>query len=132
MIHSEEKRFADMFIRPSRRQRLLYELDHPKKRYRALDRFSHSAEDLICREKVHLNGDAMEQESEFAELLASCRERCLVLSPDQYPEGVCLPLKEAVAYAQLSTEAVLILGSSFAIVYGEAMKGGREKYLLAD
>ncbi len=132
MIRSEEKRFADMFIRPSRRQRLLYELDHPKKRYRALDRFSHAAGDLICVEKIHLKGEAMEQESEFEELLASCRERCLLLSPDRFPDGVCLPLKEAVAYAQLSLEAVLILGSSFAIVYGEPMKGGREKYLLLD
>jgi hypothetical protein len=81
---------------------------------------------------VHPHLIVLYPQSEFAELLASCRERCLVLSPDSYPEGVCLPLKEAVAYAQLSTEAVLILGSSFAIVYGEAMKGGRQKYLLAD
>jgi len=40
-----------------------------------------------------------------------------------------LSLKDAVRYASMSTDAALIIGSNFAVVYGEAMKGGRDKFL---
>lgn len=43
-----------------------------------------------------------------------------------------LPLETAVRMAAMSTDSVLILGSGFAVVFGEAEKGGREKYLLCE
>ena len=34
--------------------------------------------------------------------------------------------------AVISLDAVLVIGSTFALVYGEPVKGGREKYLLSE
>ena len=41
-------------------------------------------------------------------------------------------IKEALDKAVLCQDALLILGSDFAIIFTEPMKGGTEKYLLSD
>ncbi len=41
-------------------------------------------------------------------------------------------LSDAVKEAVMSLDAVLIMGSTFAIVFGEPMKGGRGKFLLSE
>ena len=132
MAVPEEEYFVNTFIRKERRDRLRHELNDPKKRHRALDRFSHGTGNLILREKIRLEGETMEKEKRFTEFIAAHAESCRVLSSDSLMEGEIMPLREAIGYAYAAMEAVLILGSSFAIIYGEAMKGGREKYLLAE
>ena len=39
---------------------------------------------------------------------------------------------EAVEMAVTSLDAFLVLGDGFAIVFGEPVKGGREKYLVVE
>ena len=65
-------------------------------------------------------------------LLEHSVEPCFVLSPDSFLDEQILPLKDAVHQAILCPDAVLIIGSTFAVVFGEPMKGGRGKFLLSE
>ena len=40
--------------------------------------------------------------------------------------------KDAVSLAAAFYDAVIIIGSTFAIIFGEPMKGSRDKYLLSE
>ncbi len=126
------ERFVRSFIKKSRRERLLYELTTPEKRYRGLDRFCHQSKDLIDPKKVILSGDDMERSPEFLRFVREHDETCLVLSPDFYPNGRSMPLSDATEQALMCPDAVLVIGGTFAVIFGEAMKGGREKYLLSE
>ncbi len=57
MDTTAEERFVNSFIRKERRRRLLYELSTPKKRYAAVDRFCHQAEELLVPAKIALRGE---------------------------------------------------------------------------
>jgi hypothetical protein len=59
-------------------------------------------------------------------------EICFVLSPDFYMDEQFLPFRDAVDQAIICLDAILIIGSSFAVVFGEPMKGGRGKFLLSE
>ncbi|MBR2743368.1 MAG: hypothetical protein IKD89_07240 [Clostridia bacterium] len=132
MDYTSEERFVRSFIKKERRERLLYEFTTPEKRYDAVDRFCHSAGKLIDPRKIAVKGDGMDRSAAFREFVANHDELCLVLSPDFYMDEQFLPLETAVRMAAMSTDSVLILGSGFAVVFGEAEKGGREKYLLCE
>ena len=128
--------FVRTFLRRERRDRLLYELSNPKKRYRALDRFCHGAEELIDPAKITLRLRDKRFETWEAFLRFAAKrpkaELCRVLSPDPALDGLLLPLSEAAALAALGCDAAIIVGpgAEFAVVFGEAMKGGRGKYFL--
>ena len=47
-------------------------------------------------------------------------------------DGRTLQTKDAVSLAAAFYDAVIIIGSTFAIIFGEPMKGGRDKYLLSE
>ena len=57
-------------------------------------------------------------------------ETCCILSPDFSLDGRKENLSAALNLASACFDAVIILGDSFAIAYGEVMKGGRGKFLL--
>ena len=99
-----EEYFAAVYLRKDRRERLLHELTNPKKRDRGLDRFCHHA----------APGD------------------CLALSPDPSLDGQTLPFPETAALAFCITDASILLGNGFALVTGEAEKGGRGHFLLVE
>lgn len=132
MDYSAEKHFVQTFIRKSRRERLLYELTTPKKRVDGVSRFCHQAREFLDPEKILLEGEDLERRPEFAQFIRRHDELCLVLSLDFWQDEQYLPLKDAVVQAIVSMDAVLILGSTFAVVFAEPMKGGREKYLLSE
>lgn len=132
MDGAAELRFAESFIRKNRRERLLYELTTPEKRYDGLSRFCHQAEEFLDPSKIIMEGEDLERRTEFERFLRQHDELCLVLSPELAPDGIELPLRDAVAEALLCFDAVLILGSGFAVIFGEVMKGGRGKYLLSE
>ena len=132
MDYSQERRFVESFIVKNRRERLLYQLTTPEKRYEGVSRFCHRAKDLLDPKKIIMEGEDLERRPEFESFLAAHDELCLVLSPDFYVDEQFLPLKEAVKQALLSFDAVLIMGDGFAVVFGEVMKGGRGKYLLSE
>ena len=82
--------------------------------------------------KVLMKGEDLDRRPEFVRFVQQHDEVCLVLSPDSFLNEQVLPLAEAAAEASMCPDAVLIIGSTFAIVFGEPMKGGRDKYLLSE
>ena len=130
--YSMERHFVRTFIRKTRRERLLFQLTTPQRRYEALDRFCHQAGDLIDHSKILMEGEDLERRPEFKEFVRKHDEPCLVLSPEFWMDEQFLFLKDAVDQAAMSLDAVLVIGSSFAMIYGEPVKGGREKYLLSE
>ncbi|MCR4963504.1 MAG: hypothetical protein K6B40_06480 [Firmicutes bacterium] len=132
MDYTAEHHFVQAFIRKSRRERLLYELTAPKKRYDGISRFCHQAKELLDPAKIIMEGEDMDRRPEFARFVRQHEEVCLLLSPDSFLDGQYLPLAEAVNRAILCPDAVLILGGAFAVVFGEPMKGGRGKFLLSE
>ena len=132
MDYSEEKNFVRSFILKERRDRLLYELTTPDKRYDGVSRFCHQAEDFLDRSKIRLSGDDLERNPDFRRFIHLHNEPCHILSSDYALNEKNVVLKDAVCQAAASPEAVLILGSTFAVVFTEAMKGSRGKYLLCE
>ncbi len=132
MDHSAEERFIKNFIKKRYRERLLFELITPKKRYAGLDRFFHQASELIDPVKIYLEGDDLERRPEFREFCKKHQGLCRVLSPEFYWDETEASLDEAVNMAVMSLDAFLVLGDGFAIVFGEPVKGGREKYLVVE
>ncbi len=132
MDYSIERRFVQSFIRKSRRERLLHELTTPTKRYDGVSRFCHQAKDLLEPSRIIMEGEDIDRRSEFKRFVQEHDEICFVLSPDFYIDEQFLPLSDAVKEAVMSLDAVLIMGSTFAIVFGEPMKGGRGKFLLSE
>ena len=132
MDYSEEKHFVRSFIRKERRDRLLYELTTPDKRYDGVSRFCHQAEDFLDRSEIRLSGDDLERNPDFRRFVILHNEPCYILSSDYALNEKNVVLQDAVCQAAASLEAVLILGSTFAVVFTEAMKGSRGKYLLCE
>ncbi len=129
MEYAEEKRFIRSFIQKNRQERLLHELTSPKKRTAGIMRFCHTAEDLLDPSKIRMKGGDLERRPEFAEFIRTHDEVCRVFSDGLWLDGY-LPLKQAVAEAAFCAGAVLILGDGFAVVFTEAVQGGRDRYLL--
>ena len=132
MDYSNEKRFVQAFIRKDRRERLLYELTTPEKRYDGISRFCHQAKQLLDPSKIVMEGEDLDRSPGFERFVKLHDEICSVLSPGSCMEERTLPLKDAVREAVLSPDAVVIIGSAFAVVFGEPMKGGRGKFLLSE
>ena len=132
MDYSAEERFIKNYIKKRYRERLLSELTTPKKRHTGLDRFCHQTSDLIDPAKIYLEGDDLERLPEFKEFCKKHQSLCRVLSPEFYWEETEVSLDEAVKMATMSLDAFLVPGDGFAIVFGEPVKGGREKYLVVE
>ncbi len=125
-----EEVFVKSFIRKSRQDRLLFELSSPSRRRGCLERFCHHAKDLVDQSKVRLEGQDLEFRPEFKDFVKKHPGTCLVISPDPNLDGLSLPLGKAVEPASMGCDAAIIIGGDFAIVFGEAEKGGRVKLLL--
>ncbi len=132
MDYSNEQHFVQAFIRKNRRDRLLYELTTPEKRYEGVSRFCHRAKDLLEPSKIIMEGEDINRRPEFEQFVRQHDEICFVLSPDFYMDEQFLPFRDAVDQAIICLDAILIIGSSFAVVFGEPMKGGRGKFLLSE
>ena len=132
MDYSKEQHFVQAFIRRDRRERLLYEFTTPKKRYDGVSRFCHQAEELIDPSKIIMEGEDLDRRPEFDRFIQQHDEICLVLSPDSSMDDKFFTLRDAVDQAIMCLDAVIIIGSSFAVVFSEPMKGGRGKFLLSE
>ena len=128
---SAEEYFALTFIRKERRDRILMELTKPKRRYKGLDRFCHQSGDLVDPGKILMQGEDLERREDFASFVKKHDETCALLSPEPAVDGLELPFDEAVRIAVMCPDAVIIVGSTFAVVYGESYRQ-REKFLLAE
>ena len=128
---NNEEAFVQKYIVKNRRERLLFELVSPKRRYMALSRFCHQAEDLLDPDRIVLAGSNLENEPEFIMFVRNHNEECEVLSPDSLIDGMRAKLKDAVREASMSSDAAVIIGSGFAVVFSEAYMT-RKKYLLSE
>lgn len=124
--------FVNTYIRNERRRRLLYELTEPKKQYDGLSRFCHSSASLLNPKKIVLRSTSLEHDPEFLRFLSERDEPVRILSPDASINETTEPLKEGVIKAVMCLDAAILLGSTFAIVFGEAEQGGRDGYLLLE
>lgn len=131
MDYRAERFFVSSFIRKDRRERLLFQLTSPSRRQEGISRFCHQASDLIDPSKILFKGKDLERQKAFTDFANGHKETCLCLSPDPCLHGRSLPFAEAADLAFTGCDAALVIGSSFALVVGEAVKGGREKYLLS-
>ena len=132
MDYSREQSFVQKFIRKDRRRRILYELTTPEKRYEGISRFCHQAEELLQQSKIVMEGDDIVRSPEFKRFVKQNDEVCFIMSPYSFIDGQFLSLKEAVSEAVMCPDAVVICGSTFAVVFGEPMKGDRGIFLLTD
>ncbi|MBQ4303206.1 MAG: hypothetical protein IIU47_03730 [Lachnospiraceae bacterium] len=131
MDYRAERFFVSSFIRKDRRERLLLQLTSPSRRYEGISRFCLQASDLIDSSRIFLEGKDLERQKAFTDFANGHRETCLCLSPDPCLHERVLLFAEAADIAFMGCDAALVIGSSFALVVGEAVKGGREKYLLS-
>ena len=122
--------FVNAFIAKNRRERVFYELMTPKKRYRGISRFCHGARALLDPARIVLEGEDLERLPAFGRFVRDHAGPCLALSPFDGMNGRFETLSDAVEAALVCPDAVLILGSGFAVVFGEPEKGGRDKILL--
>ena len=131
MFQDEINAFVETFLRRERRDRMRYLLGNPRKRRAGLDRFCHETMDLIDPKKILFEGADLERREEFRRFLSARGGTVIVFSPDVCPEGERMSVEDALALALTGLDAVLILGEGYAVVFGEPMKGGRDKVLLA-
>lgn len=125
-----EVSFVNRYVLKSRRERLLYELSTPSKCRDALSRFCHQASQLLDPARIRMQGEDLDRSAPFLSFVRDHDGLCLVLSPDCYPDGEQMMLHDALSWAVSWPDAVLILGNGLAVVFGEAFKGGRGKFLL--
>ncbi len=79
-----------------------------------------------------MEGEDLDRRPEFECFVRQHDEICFVLSPCFYTDEQFLPLRDAVQKAVICLDAVIIMGSTFAVVFGEPTKCGRGKYLLSE
>ena len=132
MENTAEQYFVQTYIKKNRRDRLFFELSAEKRRYDGLSRFCHQAGELLDPVKIIAAGDDLERRPEFLRFVKQHDETCYVISPDHEMDGRTLETKDAVSLAAAFYDAVVIIGSTFAIVFGEPVKGGRDKFLLSE
>ena len=132
MEHTAERYFIQTFIRKSRRDRLLFELTTATRRYDGLSRFCHQSEELLDPAGIVLSGSDLECRPEFRRFTEQHNETCLLLSPDPEMDNRTMRLLDAIKIAAGFHDAVIIIGSTFAVVFGEPVKGGRDKFLLSE
>lgn len=122
--------FVRTFIIKEKQERLLHELNHPQKRYRAIDRFSHTSSLLLKPSKIILKDQSLQDLKEFRQFMKKHDTDCLILSADPFLNEKTMPFAEAVQVSSASSECAVIIGNCFACVYGEYTRNGREEYLL--
>ena len=130
MDERKEKHFIEHFITKSRQDRLLYELFSPKKRNEGIERFCHQADNFLEPGKIRIKDSNLEHLPAFLKFVQEHDESVYVLSPDPVLNEQVISLTIAVDEAAANSDAVILLGDTFAIVFAEAEKSGRDKYLL--
>ncbi|MDO4415473.1 MAG: hypothetical protein Q4C20_10350 [Erysipelotrichaceae bacterium] len=124
--------FVRTYIIREKQERLLHELNHPAKRPRAIDRFSHTSSLLLKPSKIIMKDENLSHLTEFRQFMKQHDTDCLILSADSFLNEKTMRFSEAVQYASASGECAVIIGDTFACVYGEYTPNGRDEYLLCE
>lgn len=131
-MHTEkETLFVKQFIIKDRRDRLLHELTHPKKRQNALSRFCHSTEDMIDARTVFQCGTDVSRETIIKFLCENnSGNTCYVMAYLPELDGVECSIEEAVNKVIGNGMAAIILADCAAFIETEQAQGAAIKYLL--
>lgn len=112
------------FLSPSTKERIIYELSSPKKRIKAFERFSHSAEAIIRAEYIYYKGGAI-NDTIKSEIKKSLSE-CMVLS-FEFQQGRSMSIEEAFDYLNDKCIFAIIVIENWLIIKPE-YEGGEELF----
>ena len=112
------------FLSPSTKERIIYELSSPKKRIKAFERFSHSAEAIIRAEYIYYKGGAI-NDTIKSEIKKSVSE-CMVLS-FEFQQGRSMSIEEAFDYLNDKCIFAIIVIENWLIIKPE-YEGGEELF----
>lgn len=113
--------FVENFIVKSRKSRLLYELQNPRKRRNGISRFCHDAENLLDMRKICPIQD-------FERLLGN--PECDIIAYQSELDNLHCNLKQALKLVLGNGMAAVIIGKDFAIVETEQIQGTPVRYFL--
>ncbi|MBR0152939.1 MAG: hypothetical protein IJM26_04065 [Lachnospiraceae bacterium] len=125
-----EEYFISSFVKKSRRKRLSFELQTPGKRYEGISRFCHQSEEFLDPAFIRMQGVDLLNQPGFEEFRRGREDLCLLLTPAFWQDEIFLPFEEALEMAANELDAVVLIAASFAMVFSEVGREGREKYLL--
>lgn len=115
MDFNTETEFIKKYIKKEHQERLLFELQSPKKREKALFRFAHSSQEILkeCFVKSMTIPD-------FKNLpfKVDFYEKCYIVSGGEN-DGVTLPLIDAIEFCKQSYMIVILITSKIVIVKEE-------------
>ena len=118
-------------IRSSKAERILFELNHERTRYRGLSRFCHESENLLRTSAIVHSGTNLYRNSAVTSFFSHHPDPVMILSPDPEIDQTICSLSQAIAIVSMCLDACIIIGKGFCFVQSEVYRQGQNKYLLA-
>ena len=115
------------FLSPPLRERIMYELSSPKKRIKALERFSHNLDLVIRSDYIYYKGKSINDTIKI-EIKKSAPE-CIVLSLE-YQQGKKMLIEEAFDYLSYECTVVIVVIGNWLIIKPEYESGEELFYVL--
>ena len=104
------------FLASSAKERIIHEFSSPKKRIKAIDRFSHNVDSIINANKLYFKGNGID-ETIKKEIKSSTTEG-VVLS-FKYPNGEKMSIDDAFDYLDEECSVVLVIMGKWFIIKPE-------------
>ena len=124
MNKQKEENFIKKYVQKNRQERLRFELTNEKKRKSALDRFSHSALEIIDKSKIIAEMQKVNDEMLIKHLSSNDN---YVLS-GKYIDGLDMSSKAALQEINEEFGPVIVISSKCAIIKTEGY--GNKTYIL--
>lgn len=129
----KEKCFCDNFIKENVKSRMFCELENPKKRNLAIDKFCHKIDNIINPSTILLKDSKLQKNDLLKEIYKiSSSKTGYIISDKNDLDGVELPLETAAEeFLNLYFGAVIIVDERTAILKDEpSYKNSTNKYIL--
>lgn len=127
MIKKLENEFINLFISKDYKERLLYELNSPKKRTVGLDRFCHDFKKMISKQ-VSVKYNKILTEKELSLFFNQAKEVFILSS--NFMNGDMVLLNEAFDCLQNEYYFLILYANNRAVVKAEYEGGKSEVYML--
>ncbi len=132
-MNSIEELFVRTFVKKRLQERIIFELSSLKNRQKAIDRFSHNAEEVLESKYILAKSEKITITEIENELLKYCdkNKEVYMFSMNEY-DGKMVFVKEAVENCMKEFMPVIITcgGDKFAFVKTEVSGGSSMKYFL--
>ena len=127
MIKKLENEFINLFISKDYKERLLYELNSPKKRDVGLDRFCHDFYKMISKRAL-VESNKILTKKDLSLFFNQTREVFMLSS--KFTNGAMVSLNEAFDYLQNEYYFLILYANNRAVVKAEYEGGKSEVYVL--